>query len=396
MKNPPRLSILVLLAFRLMLLLSNPFSGVVGFGDLGNFFRLTEIPGWPYFHFWSEYPPIFPFLSKVIYLLAGGRENTYVNLLFLLLTLFDALNLYLFSKLCEQIKPGDDHWLPIGMYLFVMIALPYSWWYFEPLVITTFLAGLLWILQEKPLRVGCVVGAGILVKVFPALLLPLAVKKMGWKRGGLAVGVALGLVAVVFGGLWLVSPEFTRASLISQGMKGSWETVWAVLDGNLKTGAMGPLVARLDPSNASLTTRNPAVISPFFTLLVFGGLGLLVFLRSRLTNAIRSAAFGLVTMGLFFLWSPGWSVQWSLYFLPWMILVFPARVSVMLGFSLMIANLLEWPVIYQVNESYVSLTIMVRTLLMVLITWMAYQVLSGREVGGLSYSSGRRSEKTDK
>ncbi len=396
MKNPVKITIFTLIVFRIMLLLANPLSSVIGFGDLGNFFRLSQIPGWPYFQFWSEYPPIFPFLSKLIFFLARGQEGTFVYLLFLLLTLVDALNLFLFAKLTERLWSGQNPWIRLGAYLFVLLGLPFSWWYFEPLVITTLLAGLLWILEEKPLRVGWVVGAGILIKMFPVLLLPLALKKLGWKRGLLSTGIALGLVGLVFGSLWLVSPEFTQASVQSQGMKGSWETIWAVIDGNTLTGIIGPMVDRFDPLKASQTSRNLAVISPIITLVLFAGMGLVVFFRSKLSDDLRASAFALVTFGIFFLWSPGWSVQWVLYLLPLILLVFPIRTGGLLTLMLMVVNLLEWPVIYQINLDYVPLTIVLRTLLLVLLSWMAYQLVSGKLEGGRSYTSGLRSEKTDR
>lgn len=387
---------LVLVFFRIVLLISNPVNAIVGFGDLGNFFRISQIPGWPYLHFWSEYPPIFPFFSKVIFVLANGREDVFVYCLFLLLTILDVINLKLFLKLSEKVDNESPSWLRLGAYLIILTALPYSWWYFEPLVVTTILAGLLWILKGKYLRAGVMVGLGILVKLFPVLLLPLILKKAGWKKGLLATAIALGMVVGVYGALWITSPDFTLASLQSQGMKGSWESIWAVVDGNTMTGKMGPLVDRLDPLKASQTNRNPALISPILTLLFFGGVGLWVFVRSKLIHAGQTIAFGLITFGLFFLWSPGWSVQWVLYLLPLILLVFPLRTGSLLAVMLMIANLLEWPVIYQLNQNFVPMTIILRMILLLLTTWMAYQIIFYRSAGGISYTSGLRSEKTGK
>ena len=62
----------------------------------------------------------------------------------------------------------------------------------------------------------------------------------------------------------------------------------------------------------------------------------------------------------------------------------------------MIANLLEWPVIYQLNQNFVPMTIILRMILLLLTTWMAYQIIFYRSAGGISYTSGLRSEKTGK
>jgi hypothetical protein len=247
LKSPYKTSAAILIGFRLIQVLANPLTALIGYGDLGNFFRLAQIPGWPYIHFWSEYPPLFPFISKIIFLLAGGKESIYVYTLFLILTLADILNLYLFLRLCEKIWPGQKHWFRFGIFLAIMLALPYCWWYFEPLVVSTMLAALLWVLEGKHLRIGWMVGIGILTKLFPALLLPVVYKKLGWKRGFVSTSIALGLVLVIYGGLWLASPKFTQASIQSQGTRSSWETVWALIDGNYDTGKMGPLIERLDP-----------------------------------------------------------------------------------------------------------------------------------------------------
>lgn len=384
----------ILFGFRMIMLLVIPLESVIGFGDLRNFFRLAQIPGWPYFQYWSEYPPIFPFFSRLLFLVSGDRESLFIILLFVLLSLADCLNLFMFSRINEKIWPDINVRVRLGVYLIFLLVLPYSWWYFESLVVLTMLSGLWFMLEDKPIKTGLMIGFGILIKTFPVLLLPLTLKKLGWKRGMMAAGIALGMVGLIYALLWMASPEFTRASLQSQGVKGSWETVWAILDGNTQTGIIGPLVERLDPAKAAETTRNPALISPLITLALFGGLGLFALIKSRLSQGYQQAAFLLLTLGIFFLWSPGWSVQWVLYLIPFILLVFSLRQGILLSGMLTIANLLEWPIIYQINPDYVFLTVTLRTILILLTTWMAFQLVSGESKGGFLYTSGRRSENT--
>ena len=76
----------ILVFLRLLLLLALPLEGMVGYGDFIHFFRIANLGGWPYIHYWSEFPPIFPFLGELIYRLAAGRENTFDTLLILVLT----------------------------------------------------------------------------------------------------------------------------------------------------------------------------------------------------------------------------------------------------------------------------------------------------------------------
>ena len=395
MKSPFKVTASILIGFRLIQIITSLLTALIGYGDLSNFFRLAQIPGWPYIHFWSEYPPLFPFFSKIIFLLSGGKESLFIYSLFLVLTLVDILNLYLFARLCEKIWPSQNHWFRCGAYLFVMVAVPYSWWYFEPLVVSTMLAALLWMIEGKHLRIGWILGIGILTKLFPAVLLPLVFKKLGWKRGLISTAIALGLVALTFGGLWLTSPKFTQASLQSQGTRSSWETIWAMVDGNFETGKLGPLVERLDPEAFDNYTRNPAVIPSWISLLIFGGIGLGLFFKYKPQNERQIIGFALMTLGLFFLWSPGWSPQWVLYLLPLILLALEPRMAGLLGFSLILINLVEWPLLLtQGKIQFLPITVSVRTFLLLLLTYLGYQVSFGRVTGSYLYKSGLRSEKT--
>jgi hypothetical protein len=143
----------------------------------------------------------------------------------------------------------------------------------------------------------------------------------------------------------LASPDLSAASLRSQGSKGSWETIWALIDGNFNTGNFGPLVERADPAAASLPRGNPARFPSAFTLIPFALLGGVLFFRARLTTPFQAAAFVGMTWAIFFLWSPGWSPQWVLYLLPLVLLVLPWREGVLAAIALILVNLLEWPVL---------------------------------------------------
>ena len=368
----------ILVFSRLLLLLALPLEGMVGYGDFIHFFRIANLAGWPYIHYWSEFPPIFPFLGELIYRLSAGRETTFDTLLILVLTVADALNLYLFSRLADRLFQKEEARVRLGGYLLCLAGLAYTWWYFDSIAVLAMLLGLLWILEQQPVRAGVALGLGILIKWFPVLLIPLAIKKTGWRKGVLTGIIAIGLSALVYGGLALASPKFTAASLQSQSAKGSWETPWALLDGNLTTGNFGPEIERLDARTASRTDRNPAVIPTWVTLLVFGGLGLATFLRLKVQTDRQIISFGLITFGLFFLWSPGWSPQWILYFLPPILLALPIQTAALLGGTIILANLMEWPVLLSRGMFWtLPMTIGIRTLLMILQVVAAFQSVSG-------------------
>ena len=179
---------------------------------------------------------------------------------------------------------------------------------------------------------------------------------------------------VVYGGFYLASPEFTRASIVSQFKKGSWETIWALVDGNYQTGSFGSYAERLVPEAATETNRNPAFIDPLWTLLVFGGIGLWIFFKSKDKGKIQPIIFAGLTLSILFLWSPGWSPQWVLFLIPLILLTLPRNEALLITGTLILVNILEWPVLLSrgyFNDLWV--TIVLRTFIFVLlaITWFA-------------------------
>jgi hypothetical protein len=235
----------------------------------------------------------------------------------------------------------------------------------------------MWLLLEgRYIRGGGVIAVGALVKFFPGLALLAAWRgPQRWKK--LIVGgfILLAVLGLVFGMLGLVSPGYTAAGLSAQGSKGSWETVWALLDGNYKTGNFGPLVERLDPQKAYLALGNPARVPAWLSLILFGGLGLWAMLRLKPETDRQTLALLGLALCLLFLWSPGWSVQWILYLLPFLALVLPGRQAVLLSATLVLVNVLEWPLLLSRGLfDLLPLTIGLRTVLLLAAAVLFYQI----------------------
>jgi hypothetical protein len=171
--------------------------------------------------------------------------------------------------------------------------------------------------------------------------------------------------------LWLASPSMTIASLRSQGSKGSWETVWALVDGNYQTGNFGPEIERLDPAKALIPQGNPPRLPSGLTLIPFAILGVWIFFKTHITDARSAVSFLGFTWCLFLLWSPGFSPQWVLYLIPLCLLGLPDREGVLLAVILVLLCLLEWPGLLSRGYSWgLWVTIPVRTLM---ISLGAYQ-----------------------
>lgn len=367
------------LVARLMLLIALPLEGLRGYGDFVHFYRLAGM-GQPFLDLWVEFPPAFPFFSRLMYLMAGGQEHIYDYLLAISLSLFQAGELVLFAALSHRLYSPPSARRRTWVYLVFLLGLAYGWWYFDPLASLLLLLGLYWLLEERDTAAGLALGLGALTKLFPLLVLPLAWR---WRPPAAALRLslaALGLVAAVYAALWTGAPEFTRASLSSQASKGSWETIWALIDGNLDTGNFGPESERYDPSSAYVARGNPAHVPSWLTLLGFGALGVGLVGRVRLVSARQAVAFLGLTWCLFLVWSPGWSPQWVLYLLPLVFLALPLRMAVLMNTVLVLVNLLEWPVLLSRGLSgSLNLTITARTALLVLLAFVFWRQLRSEE-----------------
>ncbi len=362
---------------RIITFIALPIEGIIGYGDFYNFFGLASRPGWPYLQYWVEFPPVFPFLSSVIYRIAGGQQHVYLYILLFILTAADAGNLILFSRLAEKYFSPENGYRRVLTYAFVLIVLPYSWWYFDPLAVFFMLSGITLLLEGKEKSAGIVFGGGLWIKFFPLIGL-----MAGWKtsrpwqfiRSGM---ISLVIGAVVFGGLYLASPDYTRTSLISQAGKGSWETVGALIDGNYRTGAMAAPEARGDiASVADNLSSNPARIPPYITLVLFVILGIWMLSKVKITAGIKSIQVVCFTWALFLIWTPGFSPQWILYLIPLVLLSLPEREGFLFTAVLVLINLAEWPLLLSRGMFWtLFLTVPVRTLLFVALAYRAYQLL---------------------
>lgn len=326
------------------MLLSIPYDGMKAYGDFWNFLGLASL-GTPYYKFWVEFPPVFPFLSRGIYLLVGGREHAYVYLLILVFSVFQAGSLYLFQRIDNLITGGNPSKVRAIAYGFLLVGLFYGWAYFDSLAVFFLLLGLWLTLENRYYGVGFSLGVGGLLKWFPLVALP-AIWKWADLKAAIKTVLITGLMIVlVWGGLYLLSPKFVHASLISQGTKGSWETIWAIIDGNLHTGNFSSDLVRTNAATAGISTGNPAQISPWISLFFFGGIGLAFFLTAKIDSPNKLISFAGFTFMLMYIWSPGYSPQWVLYLLPLILLAFRIERSILLGLVVLLVNLLEWPLL---------------------------------------------------
>ncbi|MEK7112812.1 MAG: hypothetical protein AAB875_05855, partial [Patescibacteria group bacterium] len=123
------------LLFRLMTLALQPFEAVFAYGDWGLFHTLARM-GLPFIDYWSEYPPLFPFISSLAFWAGGGKEHVYVYLLALVLALGGALSIFAFAKLSEGIfSTSEEARNRTMLYMFFVMALSFGWLYFDQVTV---------------------------------------------------------------------------------------------------------------------------------------------------------------------------------------------------------------------------------------------------------------------
>lgn len=368
---------------RLIMVVSIPLEGLKSYGDFWNFYLIADA-GRPFLDLWVEFPPVFPILSRGVYLLVGGREHSFIYALIIIFSIFQAASIFLFQRIAQSYSPKNDALEMTIVYAFLQLGLFYGWAYFDSLAVFFLLQSLYLLILHKSRDTGMLVGMGGLIKWFPLLLLPAAWKWLGSKKALATVLIALLVMGMGWGILFAVSPEYTQASVVAQGAKGSWETIWALIDGNLTTGNFSSEIKRTIPASASLSTGNPSIVSSWLTLLILGGVGFLVFWKATLDSSVKLIGFSGFTLIMFFLWAPGYSPQWTLYLLPLVILSFDKSKGRLISLLLILINLLEWPILlsrgwFHFLEEIILLRTAVFVLLAILFGQVALQNSGNKE-----------------
>lgn len=334
---------------RIVLFLGLIPNDLYGFGDLPQYFKVASLPGWPFFNYWVEYPPVFPFMNSGLYKLVSGGQFVYDFLLIGLISLAGAASIYIFQRIAAQIYDERSALIRTLVFFGILAPLPYTWWYYELIPVSLVLLSLYWMITNKDTDTGLVLALGILTKWFPALLLPAVFRFRSWRRGLKIATLAISIPVVVFGILYLVSPQMTAASLKSQPGRASWESLWALVDGNYTTGEYILLDERTNPSLVGIPRGNPAVIPSWLTLMAFAGLGLWFYTKVQVRDDLSMLSFIGITWTIFLIWSPGWSPQWILYLIPLVLLSLPYEKGFFWMMLLLLITLFEWPTLLKHN-----------------------------------------------
>jgi hypothetical protein len=228
----------------------------------------------------------------------------------------------------------------------------FVFWNFEALVAFFLLLGMYFILKKRDIRGGLAIGLGALTKFTPALLFGAIFRYHKPNRIIKLVVVAVGLFAVVYAILFFNAQANGRdtrmvtTSLTAQFGKASYQTVWALIDGNYRTGNFGSVESHFDPSAADALYGNPPVIPSWARLGLAIIIGLFIFVTTRRYDDKGFVAFVTITVLIFFLQAQGWSPQWLAQIIPLVILCFPTKNGILTALILAAVTFIEYPVLF--------------------------------------------------
>jgi len=355
-----RLLLILFVSFRLLLLLGyQPFlfegieRGVGTGGDRAYHYALSSLAAdglLPFRDWWSEFPPIWYLTTTGVYLVLGDNV-TYDNwslILGLVVILSEAGILFMMRAIGARLH-GEVTGMALA-WIYALLAAPaiFMWWNFDTLVTFFFLLGIWLLLLHRDAQSALAVAIGALTKFVPFLIFGALIRFFKPQRTLRYLALSVGLFVLAYLPLFAINDDLTRISVTAQFGKPSYQTVWAILDGNHTTGNFGTVESHLTPEGIAddVLERNPAVIPSLLRLVAAGAVGLFVFWRTKRFDEIGLLAFVGITLLIFYLQSQGWSPQWLSQIIPLVLLVFPTRNGVLLVVMLSILAFVEYPFIF--------------------------------------------------
>lgn len=355
--NDFRLLLILFVTFRVMLLMVyQPIftqgieRGVTAGGDFFYYFQLGALSQQgllPFRDWWSEFPPIPSLLDTIIFQIYGRNGYTGFALIFgAIMMLFDVGNLVLIRRIGSRLYGDGTGMALMWVYALTLAPLVLIWWNFEPMVAFFMLWSLAMLVERRDLRSAVIAGIGGLIKFTPLLILG-AIWRFRQVRSALRYTlISVGIFGVVYLLLFAQNAAMTAPSLTAQFNKASYETVWALIDGNYSTGNFGAAQERLDPANATRLVGNPAVIPGTARLGAAVLIGAFIFWRTRRFDERGLVAFVAITLFIFFLQAQGWSPQWLAQIVPLVLLCFPTRDGVTTVVLLSLVTFAEYPFLF--------------------------------------------------
>lgn len=360
--NDFRLLVILFLALRVMLAIAyEPLlleTGERGIGTGGDrlyhyqLSALTEQGDWPFREWWSEFPPVWYLLTSLVYQLQPSY-TAWSMVLGMIVLLCDVGNLALMRAIGTRLYGANTGMALAWIYALMSVPLIFSWWNFDVMVTFFLLLGLWWLLRGQETRSAVVAAIGALTKFVPALLLGAVFRFRPVQNAARYTAITVGVFAAVYILLLIgnPNPQMALVSLTAQFGKASYESVWALIDGNYTTGnfaapGVDQVMVHYDVEAASTLYGNPPVIPGWLRLGAAALIGAYVYATTRRYDDRGLVAFVGITLLIFFLQAQGWSPQWLTQIIPLILLVFPTRNGVLTCVLLSGLAFTEYPLLF--------------------------------------------------
>ena len=361
--------------------------------DFRHYFELARMSAqglYPHADYWVEYPPVFPWLTVVFYQFASAvtsalaTETLFYSLVALLLVIAEAGVFVLVHRLSCLLAGPTLAWRSALIYTLCFIPL-YLWnGWFDTLPTLLFLWSLYLLVTQRERGSAVLAGIGLMAKVFPGLVIPLAVCTLpGRRRKTVYIITALATVAVIALPLAIAGPTMFAASVRAMLGRSSWETIWAVMEGFFGFGVVAPFSERIDPATALAASHSSSLPWGLVTC-VFGMLFLAFYWRfwGRRSAGQLVAAAG-ATLCLLLVYSKGYSPQYLTWLAPCIAVIFPTWRGIAYLGLLGLVNLAEYPGYFHFlpeQHALLAAAVIVRTSLLIVIGLdCARRALTGAE-----------------
>lgn len=349
----------------LTLLLLRPGGFIRDWSDFDTYFgiaALSDYSLYPFLDFWLEWPPLVPWLAvgayKLSLLLPPWPDDPrlwFILFLGSVFVLFEIGNFFLIYRLARRLFPSPTAvsrvlWLYAGLFppVYAMLG------FFDGVALFFMLLALELLLEDRRFSSAIAVGAGFMVKIIPVIMLPVALRRL-WhqhRHDNREAGIEAGLYGVVFAltGLVLLAPfllggpEWVLASVRSMLNRSSWETVWAVAEGYYGFGLVGG--DRLNPAETAFAVHESTLPWPLITLAFAALYGYLFTRPADYSRPRPLLAFAGLTVAIWMLYNKGYSPQFLVYLLPFIILLFPTARGLIYALIFTVLNVLEQPIYF--------------------------------------------------
>jgi Gpi18-like mannosyltransferase len=314
--------------------------------------KLSDEGLYPSIHFWLEYPPFFPWLTVGLYRLSllippwiEDPRLWFYALLSITLAVFEVGN---FALIYAIGLLTDDRTKALRAALFYAVL-------FVPVYVLTsdfdsiplffMLLGLYLLLKERGWASGIALGVGFALKITPVILVPVAIRALAglWRKAGHALGAAVTVIIMSLPFLFLDAHLYLVPLRAALG-RSSWETIWAVAEGYFSYGEVGG--NRFDRAVTDFSIH-PQTLPWLWISLAFVLIYLWLYTRPvDYRDRRKVLALSTVTVALFMLYSKGYSPQFLVYLLPFLVLCCPGPRGVAYAVALSVLNFMEQPVYF--------------------------------------------------